>query len=73
MTVPAARLDVVMLSWVAATTIENAADLLCTGFPLSVTLAVKEKVPVAFGVPEITPVGANVSPVGRLPDTTFQV
>lgn len=73
LTIPAARLDVVILSWVAATTIENVADLLCTGLPLSVTDATKVKVPAALGVPEMTPVGTNVSPVGRLPDTMFQV
>ncbi len=51
-----------------ATTMERATDLVCAGLPASVTVAVKLKVPVAVGVPEMTPVaGARLSPAGRLP------
>jgi hypothetical protein len=49
--------------------IEAEADLVCTGLPLSVTVAVKLKVPLAVGVPEIRPVlEAMVRPAGRLPE-----
>lgn len=48
--------------------IESAFVLLCGGFSESVTLAVKGKVPVDVGVPEITPVEAlRVSPGGKEP------
>ena len=51
----------------AATTIESEADLVCAGLSASVTVAVKLAVPVAVGVPEISPVaGVRVSLVGRL-------
>src|SRR5260370_28571218 len=50
----------------AATVIEVAADFVWTGLPLSLTAAVKLDVPVAVGVPEITPVvAARVRPAGR--------
>jgi hypothetical protein len=52
----------------AAMTIESDADLVCTGLPASVTVAVKFAVPVAVGVPEMSPVaGVRVRPAGRLP------
>ena len=41
---------------------------------MSVTVAVKLDVPVAVGVPEITPVvAARLTPVGRLPEEMDQV
>jgi hypothetical protein len=53
----------------AATTIEVAADFVWAGLLLSVTITVKLDVPVTDGVPEITPVVADmVNPAGRLPD-----
>jgi hypothetical protein len=58
----------------AATTSERATDLVCAGFPESVTVALKLEVPAAVGVPEIRPVaGARVSPAGRLPTEMDQV
>jgi hypothetical protein len=39
----------------------------------SVTVTVKLKVPNAVGVPERTPAGLSVSPVGRAPDVIAQV
>ena len=50
-------------------TIEVAADFVCAGLPLSATVIVKFEVPVALGVPEITPVAsARVNPAGKLPE-----
>jgi len=52
----------------AATTIESCTDCVCAGLPESVTVAVKLVVPLAVGVPEITPVAeASDRPAGRLP------
>lgn len=49
--------------------IEAEADLVCMGLPLSVTVTVKLKVPLAVGVPEIRPVpAARLRPVGRPPE-----
>ena len=52
---------------------EVAADWVCAGLLLSVTLTVKLEVPVPVGVPEMTPVGASVRPAGRVPETMDQV
>jgi hypothetical protein len=58
---------------VVVTAIESEADLVCAGLSASVTVAVKLAVPVAVGVPEITPVAdASVRPAGRLPDVIDQ-
>jgi hypothetical protein len=58
----------------AATTIEVATDLVWTGEPLSLTVAVKLEVPLVVGVPEMMPVvAAKVSPAGRLPEVIDQV
>jgi hypothetical protein len=58
----------------AATVIDVAIDCVCAGLPLSVTVAVKLDVPVAVGVPEITPVvAARVNPAGRAPEVMLQV
>ena len=51
-----------------AMVIDRGADLVCTGLPLSLTLTVKVEVPLAVGVPEITPELASVSPAGKLPE-----
>lgn len=40
---------------------------------LSVTLAVKLKVPRALGVPLIVPLVLSAKPVGRVPESTVQV
>jgi hypothetical protein len=74
--VPEGRLDVVIARAVAAavTAIERLTDLVCAGFPASVTVAVKLEVPLAVGVPEISPEDeARLSPAGRLPDVIDQV
>jgi hypothetical protein len=58
----------------AATTMDVAADFVWAGLLLSVTVTVKLDVPLADGVPEITPVVADmVNPAGRLPDGIDQV
>lgn len=69
---PDARLVVVMLNCVEEIVSVYDVDLLCAGLPLSVTVAVKVKVPAAVGVPEIRPEDASVWPVGRLPDVRLQ-
>ena len=52
----------------AVTAIESGTDCVCAGLPASVTIAVKFAVPLALGVPEITPVAeASERPAGRLP------
>ena len=48
-------------------------DLLWAGLPLSVTVAVKLKVPEAVGVPEMTPLLARLRPPGRLPLVMVQL
>jgi predicted signal transduction protein with EAL and GGDEF domain len=59
---------------VAAMVMDVATDFVCAGLPLSLTVTVKLKVPLAFGVPEITPLpAATLSPAGRLPEVTDQV
>jgi len=66
--------EVVMARVAEAMVMEVATDFVWTGLPLSLTDAVKLKVPPAVGVPEITPVvGARVSPAGRLPEVIDQV
>ena len=48
---------------------ESVADFVWTGLLLSVAVAVNENVPLAVGVPEITPLpDVNASPAGRLPE-----
>lgn len=59
---------VTMPSGVFATVMETGADVVCTGLPLSLTAAVKVVTPLAFGVPEIAPVGVRASPAGSWPD-----
>jgi hypothetical protein len=72
--VPEARVEEVIASAFGAITIAVAADFACAGLPLSTTLTVKFDVPLADGVPDITPVlAARVRPVGRLPDVIDQL
>lgn len=69
--VPPDKVEEVIANVVAPTVIEVAADLVCVGLPASVTVTVKLAVPLAVGVPEITPVaGARVNPAGKLPAVT---
>jgi hypothetical protein len=52
--------------------VDSEAD--CCGLLLSTTCTPKSKFPPAVGVPEINPLGASVSPVGRtLPAVRLQV
>jgi ABC-type thiamin/hydroxymethylpyrimidine transport system permease subunit len=72
--VPEANVDEVIVSCVAPMVIDVAADLVCAGLLLSLTVTVKLDVPFAVGVPEIAPLpAARVSPAGRLPEVTDQV
>jgi hypothetical protein len=50
----------------AAMAIERGSDLLCAGLDESVTVKVGLEVPLAVGVPEMTPL-AKARPVGRVP------
>jgi hypothetical protein len=64
----------VIASKVGAMVMDVAADFVCTGLLLSLTVTVKLKVPVAVGVPEMTPLPpASVNPAGRLPEVIDQV
>ena len=66
--VPEGNVEPVIASVVAPITIEVEADFVCAGLPLSVTVTVKFEVPLAVGIPEITPVaGARANPAGRVP------
>ena len=66
--------EAVRVSSVGETTIDIAADLVWIGELLSLTLAVKLPVPIAVGVPEMTPVTAEIErPAGRLPEAIDQV
>ena len=61
---------VVMVTGVATTMLKALVALL---LPAAVTIAVKLKVPLAVGVPLMTPVLLRVRPVGRAPDAMVQV
>jgi hypothetical protein len=50
-----------------------AADAVCAGLLLSVTVAVKLDVPLVVALPEITPDDVNVRPAVRLPDVIDQL
>jgi hypothetical protein len=58
---------------VAETVIDSCAEAICAGDPLSFTPIVNFAVPVAVGVPEITPVLERLSPAGRLPEAIDHV
>jgi hypothetical protein len=57
----------------AATLKVSACVAICAGEDESVTLAVKEKLPLWLGVPEITPALDSVKPVGSVPEATLQL
>ena len=68
--VPAGRAALIVRVGAAAAAMisDSATDLVCAGLAASVTVAVILLVPLAVGVPEITPVdAASVRPAGRLP------
>jgi hypothetical protein len=51
----------------------RAAEAVCPELLLSATVTPKENVPLAVGLPEITPLAAaSVKPGGRLPDVIDQ-
>jgi hypothetical protein len=60
---------IVRVAGVVLTVIDSCAEAVCAGDALSVTVTVKVDVPVAVGVPEITPAFDIVNPAGRLPLT----
>ncbi len=67
--VTAGRVEGTMANEVAVMTNCLAADAVWVGLLLSVTVAVKEKVPLTDGVPEIVPVvEVSATPEGRLPE-----
>ena len=68
-----ARLVVVTESPAALTAIDSWTEAVCAGDPLSFTATVNVEVPLAPGVPDITPLLDNVSPAGRLPDAIDHV
>jgi hypothetical protein len=58
----------------AATTSESRTDWDCVGFDASATAAVNLKVPLAVGVPEMSPVAlARLSPAGSVPEVIDQL
>jgi hypothetical protein len=72
--VPEGKDVVVITSAGGAMTSETDVDVVCVGLEESATVAVKLKVPLAEGVPEIRPVlAARLSPAGRLPEVIDQV
>ena len=70
---PDPRFVEVIVSPGAATVMDSCADAVCTGDPLSFTDTVNVAVPVAVGVPEITPPLDSANPAGRLPEANDQV
>jgi len=65
---PAGRDEGLKTRGTAATTMERETDLVWAGLAESVTVAVKLAVPLAVGVPEMTPVvGDKLRPAGRAP------
>jgi hypothetical protein len=54
------------------TVIERAAVAVCVGVPASVASRVNAATPAEVGVPETTPVGERLNPLGRAPEATDQ-
>lgn len=72
--VPEGNAEVVIANSAGATTSVSETDLVCAGFSASATVTVNVAVPVADGLPAITPVaGARLSPAGRAPDVMDQM
>jgi hypothetical protein len=57
----------------AFTVIDSLADCVCAGDPLSVTLTANVEVPLAVGVPEITPALESARPAGSFPEASDHV
>ena len=72
-TIPAPRLSDRTASPGGTTVMDSGAVTVCVGDPLSVTATVNVEVPLAVGVPAITPALDSARPAGRLPETTDQV
>jgi hypothetical protein len=70
--VPEGSVEVVTVNRFGATASVIAIDFVCAGLLLSVTVAVKLKVPLTVGVPEITPL-VRLTPDGRLPEVIDHV
>jgi hypothetical protein len=72
---PAAKLVDVIVSVLGAalTVIDSCTPAVCAGDPLSCTPTVNVEVPLAVGVPEITPELESANPAGRLPDAMDHV
>lgn len=67
--VPEARFEVVIASGRGATASVSETDFVCEGLDESASVAVKFVLPIAMGVPEISPVDADrLSPFGRPPE-----
>jgi hypothetical protein len=62
-----------MLNVVAETVIDSNTLTLCAGDPLSLTDTVNVALPVALGVPEITPALESARPAGKLPEVSVHV
>jgi hypothetical protein len=72
--VPGSRAEEVIVNALGTITSVIAADLICAGLPLSLTVAVKLDVPIVVGIPEIMPlVGVRLNPAGRLPEVIDHV
>jgi hypothetical protein len=57
----------------AFTVIDSCPEAVCTGDPLSCTPTMNVEVPLAVGIPEITPVLESDNPAGRLPEAIDHV
>jgi hypothetical protein len=57
----------------SVTAIDSCTDAVCAGDAVSLTLTLKVALPVAVGVPDITPPLESVKPAGRLPEANDHV
>jgi hypothetical protein len=57
----------------ALTVIDSLADCVCAGDPLSFTMTANVEVPLAVGVPEITPALESARPAGNFPEASDHV
>jgi hypothetical protein len=62
-----------LLGAAAFTVIDSEADCICAGDPLSCTVTVNVAVPLAVGVPEITPALDSAKPAGSFPEAIDHV
>jgi hypothetical protein len=72
---PAARLVVAIVSLLdpARTVMDSFADAVSAGDPLSFADTAKVEVPLAVGVPEITPALESARPAGSFPEASDHV